>query len=223
MPLWQERWSTVWLVYAAAFFWVLPGLPDWAPLLILSIAWLAGPVTLVRENIRQEGSWLATASAVAQVAFTVVAGLVFRGAVEPKPETYVGAAVLIGMALFALFPSERRPGKMRPWYGFESLVVVCAASGYLVAMASSSPLSRVSALMMLHGGILSVAVLRNVRIEAKQIAGALIRNGFVTEVWQMRAREPRGMRALLAALCLPSGIVGSTFVLAEAALLMALR
>jgi len=224
MPRWQESWATAWIAYFAAAFWVLPSLPQWAPpALLLPIVWYAGPVPHIRHSIASGTLALAVLSSALQIPVTGLSLLAFLGRAPLTIIHYLAGAALIAGAAIVIALGERQSARPSPWYGFEGLVMVCFSAGYLIAMGSPTPLARLLALMMLHMGILGVAALRNSRLEAELVEGPVTENGYVKEVWRVRVREPGGVSAVLAALSLPSGILGSALVVAELVLLLVLR
>jgi hypothetical protein len=107
-----------------------------------------------------------------------------------------------------------------PRYGVEALVANGFAIGYLAAMESPPSLRFLCGLLVIHAGILTIAVLRNSRTRAELVEGPVAEGGYTREVWRISQRVSRDARPVLAALALPSGIIGSVLVVVETLLLI---
>jgi hypothetical protein len=215
MPEWEEDWSTAWVIYVAAAFWVLPVLPQWVPLLVVGIAWLSGPAAYLRHAIRSRMAPAAVISVLLQLGLTGLCLLAFFGMLRLTVAHLLVVAALAAMAVSAMMLTERTRSEPRPRYGFEGLVMVCFSGAYLLATRSVSPVGPLLALLMLHTGILGVAVLRNASVEAQRVEGPVLTGGYAETAWGVRTRRPSGIRAVTAAMALPSGILGSALVLLE--------
>ena len=223
MPEWEESWATAWLSYLAAVFFALPVLPKWVPLVVVCLAWLSGPVAYMRNGAGKEASGLVGVSVFLELAATGLVVLAYMGVVQLAQIHYLAAAVLMLTAGVAIFVAEGKQPKPEPRYGLEGLAMISFSCAYIVALMTSPSVRWLLALLMLHLGILAVAVVRNSHLQAERVEGPVVEGGYVKEVWRLRLRDPGGARAIFAALGAPSGLVGSVLVLAEISLLLVIR
>jgi hypothetical protein len=223
MHLWQDDWLTAVTLYAVFTLAVLPEGPTlFGPVLFAGMMWAGATLSIVADIARRKAAGLGTPLVILQTGTIGMAVLAFLGRLGPGTHWLPAAAALAAAAGVLAVLSERSRTTPSPRTSLESTLVVIFCAAYLLAMRSPKLDDRVVALLAVHLGVLSVAVLRNSHIRSRRVEGPVASDGHIREVWQLELREPRGIPAVAAALCLPTGILGTSLVVAELGIYIAL-
>ena len=214
MTLFRESWPVCLAVYAVGACFAFPALRPPTPIVVVLVllTCLIHSHQAIRHSAR---TGITIVCATLQLAAVAVVGSANMRWVRLDTVSWLAVAALLGAAVLAALLAERANPEWEPRYSVEAVIVALFSVGYLTALSSSSVVSHLIALVMVHAGILSMAVERNRRLECEHVSGPVTEGGYVVETWHVRVREPGGIQGVTAALALPSGILGSVLVLTE--------
>lgn len=130
--------------------------------------------------------------------------------------------LLIIGAIFTVISEQYNGDSPSPRYGRESLLITCFSIAYMATV--QLPIGSVFiALIIVHLGVFSLTIMRNLRVVYSHNAEPINRDRTILSITTIALRDQKGWPALRSVFRLPSTIVGVTLVLFNIALLIMLK
>ena len=228
MSMWEETWAgaVVSYLFAATIASQTLRYPSsGVPLMYAGFLWLIPSLYEARDSARRHTVGLGQLSAALRFGVVGLPVLSFLCRWQFTAWLYAAEAALIAGTAIVVSRNERQRTETGPRYGYESMAMACFAAAYVIAMTSLPSVRSLLVMLIVHSGMLTVALIRNSHVVTTWTEGAPVRWWHLLDapvVWTIRAREPGGAQALRAALALPSGIAGTVLVAFEVELLIVL-
>lgn len=217
MPYWKESWGLWLLIYLLGAILTLHLLLfdewNWLAALVALSVWYVAQQASVRRARWSRTVASAAVSALLQLVFLILFGGWVLGWFPGARGYWIASLPFLAGGAVAAVALESRNTEPLPRYGLEALLITCFLAAYLLALfrVAHSPLV---ALAVIHAGMLAVAIVRNARVVIEHLE-PVGEGAYVRLAWNLRFREPRGLKAVGAAMALPSGVLGAVAVVAE--------
>jgi len=224
LPFWKESWLIWFLIYSyAGLFLVACDLPYWVTVFVVLAIWFEAQSSSVWMGRHVGATGVALLGAGSQLAFLFLFGAWPVG-VQTCLTTanWVFSLPFFAASLSAVLALEQKQSSPIPRYGLEGLVITCFSAAYMLTRFKCT-LTPMVPLMVVHLGILIIALVRNSRLAVGLEHGPIDKGGYYEQAWRLCFREQSGYRSVLVALALPSGILGLVFVIAETILTVVLH
>ena len=101
-------------------------------------------------------------------------------------------------------------------YGWEALLITCSSILFLI-VPEKIPISTNMRIIIVHITILIIACMRNSMFIKNKIQEPINVGSYIEIKYTLIARKEKGLKALWAAIMLPSGILGIVFIISEIA------
>jgi TctA family transporter len=190
------------------------GFGRWVVASIVGLVWFMGQTEAIRLSRQILAAKYAALAAGLQLLFLILFTAWATQLISTAPSFWLASLpFLVGAAVVVLY-LERMNQLPLPRYGLEALLLTCFSAVYLlVCFRSVAPL--ISCLLVIHGGIFCLVVVRNSRVVTEHSYGPVQEGDYVKEAWSLQFRDPAGVKAVIAAICLPSGLLGLIFIIVE--------